>query len=269
MRQFYGIKNHFTRTDEYFGICTEDESDWLVKVFRGPATGSALAPEYITDILSLANADNCRSCYGEDVMPKVVNNTKKKFVPQGNPHHVLCKKLERESKTVYSIWNGIYNRCYEDKNCSFMCNLWLDDKDAEWWSVEYYECSGESMAVDKDLLFPENKKYAPDKCCIIPRTLNTMLSNCMKHITGKWRSAKMDLPLGVRYDSKMKMYYGEIKSYGYDEVIRLSYWETPEEAFEEYKRYKQADILIMAGKYKNKVPRKVYAALLRVDVKPY
>ncbi len=79
----------------------------------------------------------------------------------------------------------------------------------------------------------------------------------------------MDLPLGVRYDSKMKMYYGEIKSYGYDEVIRLSYWETPEEAFEEYKRYKQADILIMAGKYKNKVPRKVYAALLRVDVKPY
>lgn len=32
--QFYGIEYHFTRTDEYFGICTYDESDWLLKVER-------------------------------------------------------------------------------------------------------------------------------------------------------------------------------------------------------------------------------------------
>jgi len=179
-----------------------------------------------------------------------------------------------KSTAAYSIWNGIYIRCYKDKNVydgAFMCDLWLNDKDAfaEWWSSEYYECDGESMAVDKDLLFPGNKEYAPDKCCILPQTLNTMLSNCKKHRTGKWRNAKMDLPLGVRYDSKMKMYYGEIKPYGHDEVVRLSYWETPEEAFVEYKRHKQADILIMADKYKNKVPKKVYDALLRFEVKPY
>lgn len=48
------------------------------------------------------------------------------------------------------------------------------------------------MAVDKDLMFPGNKEYAPDKCCILPQTLNTMLSNCKKHRTGKWRNAKMD-----------------------------------------------------------------------------
>ncbi len=83
-----------------------------------------------------------------------------------------------------------------------MCDLWKNDKDAcaEWWSSEYYECDGESMAVDKDLLFPGNKEYAPDKCCIIPQTLNTMLSNCKKHRYacrfGKWRKLKMELPLG-------------------------------------------------------------------------
>ncbi len=153
-----------------------------------------------------------------------------------------------KSHTAYSIWNGIYNRCYKSDEAykgSFMCDLWKYDKDsfAEWWSAEYYECDGESMAIDKDLLFPGNKEYAPDKCCIIPQTLNTMLSNCKKHKLPKWKKATMDLPLGVRYDSKMKMYYGEIKPFGYDEVIRLSYWETPEEAFEEYKRHNQADIL--------------------------
>lgn len=37
----------------------------------------------------------------------------------------------------------------------------------------------------------------------------------------------------------------------------------------EYKRHKQAGILTMADKYKGKVPRKVYDALLRYEVMPY
>ena len=178
-----------------------------------------------------------------------------------------------KSNAAYSIWNGIYMRCYKQNDVyegAFMCDLWRYNKDsfAEWWSAEYYECDGESMAVDKDLLFPGNKEYVPDKCCIIPQTLNTMLSNCKKH-RSKSKNARNDLPLGVRYDSRMKMYYGEIRPYGHDEVVRLSYWDTPEEAFEEYKRHKQADILVMADKYKNKVPKKVYDALVRYEVKPY
>lgn len=32
--QFYGILFYFTRTDEYFGICDEDESIWLLKIRR-------------------------------------------------------------------------------------------------------------------------------------------------------------------------------------------------------------------------------------------
>lgn len=34
VRQFYGIEYCFTRTDEYFGVCTEDETNWLFKVER-------------------------------------------------------------------------------------------------------------------------------------------------------------------------------------------------------------------------------------------
>lgn len=34
MRQFYNVEYHFSRTDEYFGVCTEDETDWLFKVER-------------------------------------------------------------------------------------------------------------------------------------------------------------------------------------------------------------------------------------------
>lgn len=34
IRQFYGVEYCFTRTDEYFGLVTEDEADWLIKVER-------------------------------------------------------------------------------------------------------------------------------------------------------------------------------------------------------------------------------------------
>ena len=31
VKQFYGVEYFFSRTDEYFGVCTDDESDWLFK----------------------------------------------------------------------------------------------------------------------------------------------------------------------------------------------------------------------------------------------
>lgn len=34
LRQFFGVEYCFTRTDEYFGLVTENEADWLFKVCR-------------------------------------------------------------------------------------------------------------------------------------------------------------------------------------------------------------------------------------------
>ncbi|MCI1959677.1 MAG: hypothetical protein LKJ25_08670 [Clostridia bacterium] len=36
IRQLYGIKYYFTRNDDYFGVCTENEGDWLIKKYRKP-----------------------------------------------------------------------------------------------------------------------------------------------------------------------------------------------------------------------------------------
>lgn len=145
-----------------------------------------------------------------------------------------------KGNNAYYIWNGIYNRCYRteetnSRECykkATMCEQWLNDKDkfVEWYNANYYECDGESMAVDKDLLYPGNTEYAPDKCCIIPQTLNTMLSNCKKHKAPSWKKA-LGYPLGVRYSESMKKYCPEIKPYGHNEIVKLSYWDTPEEAF--------------------------------------
>lgn len=38
LKQFYCIDYNFTRTDNYFGICTDDEKDWLFKEERDDYT---------------------------------------------------------------------------------------------------------------------------------------------------------------------------------------------------------------------------------------
>lgn len=50
IKHFYGVEYHFTRTDEYYGLCTEDESDWLMKVDRELTSCSKPAPDIGTDI---------------------------------------------------------------------------------------------------------------------------------------------------------------------------------------------------------------------------
>lgn len=34
LKQFYGVNYHFTRTDEYYGVVTDDYSEWLFKFER-------------------------------------------------------------------------------------------------------------------------------------------------------------------------------------------------------------------------------------------
>ena len=77
------------------------------------------------------------------------------------------------------------------------------------------------------------------------------------------------LPLGVQYSRGTGKYFGEISFSGTQKVIKLSEWDMAKEAFEEYKLMKQADILMMAAKYKELILDYIYDALLKVEVKPY
>ena len=50
IKHFYGVEYYFTRTDEYYGLCTEDESDWLMKVERGLTSCNMTDPDTKTNI---------------------------------------------------------------------------------------------------------------------------------------------------------------------------------------------------------------------------
>ena len=190
--------------------------------------------------------------------------------------------IEYENKATqiaYRVYDGIKVRCKDttenDKigrcyNKSTMCKEWLDDPKSfiKWYLEHYYEVDNESMAVDKDLFGDGSGMYAPKFCCILPQSLNSMLSNCKKHYL-EGQEKEDVLPLGVRYNGKIDKYYAQITLFGTTDLITLSNWDTPEEAFAEYKMMKEADIKLVAAKYKNKIPEDNYKKLLEVEVNPF
>lgn len=190
--------------------------------------------------------------------------------------------IEYENKAsvqAYKVYNGILTRCgdtVDDDNVrscydkSTMWQGWLDNPKSfvRWYLEHYYECDDEEMDVDKDLFGDGSGMYCPDFCCILPKGLNTLLANSKKHYK-EGQTKDNVLPLGVRYSSKTNKYYGEIQFTGSEECRKLSEWDTAEEAFAEYKVMKQADIMTVVAKYKDKIPEYIYKKFFTVDVKPY
>ena len=54
-RQLYNIDYHFSRTDEYFGVCTEDETDWLFKVERQEEQMNKVRRKRLAEAIDLIN----------------------------------------------------------------------------------------------------------------------------------------------------------------------------------------------------------------------
>ncbi len=124
------------------------------------------------------------------------------------------------------------------------------------------------MHVDKDLFGGKSKMYCPETCCILPKSINTYLTNCKKHYF-EGQNAENTLPLGISYGEYRKKYFGTIQLAASGATTKLSYWETAEEAFAEYKQMKQADLILLALKYKDKIPDFIYKRLIAIDIKPY
>ena len=190
--------------------------------------------------------------------------------------------IEYENKAsyhAYKVYNGVLARCKSTEatdsihkcyNKSSMWEVWLKNPKSfvKWYLEHYYECGDEEMNDDKDLFGDGSGMYHPDFCCILPKGLNTLLANAKKHYK-EGETPDNVLPLGVRYNGKTRKYTSEITFTGAEKAIPLSEWDTAEEAFEEYKVLKKADILVVAAKYKNSIPDYIYDRLLMVEVKPY
>lgn len=170
-------------------------------------------------------------------------------------------KIDRVQPTYYKRWKEMISRCYNVKDKEYscyggigvrVCDEWLNFQNyAKWW-IE--NCPDESFSLDKDILEKGNKLYSPDKCCFVPKEINSSLTFR--------KSYRGDLPLGVsRKGNKFVA-----QAHNKDSTVYLGLFDTPEEAFNIYKQYKKTRIEEYANKYKEILDSKVYNALMNFEL---
>ena len=113
------------------------------------------------------------------------------------------------------------------------------------------------MCLDKDILIKGNEIYSPETCIFVPQKINTLFCSS--------KSSRGSLPIGVTYEKRYDTYVARCND-GNKNTISLGSFNTPNEAFEKYKEYKECLIKSMADKYKLYIPKELYNAMYRYKV---
>ena len=169
----------------------------------------------------------------------------------------------------YQLWNSMLSRCfnvrhkethqtYKDVTC---CDEWLSFASfLEWVNKEVgYSGKPDGMELDKDLIIRGNKTYSPNACSFVPRDVNQLL-NSRAASRGEW-------PLGVCFDTCKGRFKVQVNHCGVLQSLGL--YSTPEEAFAVYKIAKEAQIKVVALRYRDVIKTAVFDLLMGWEVTPY
>lgn len=177
----------------------------------------------------------------------------------------VCDVVNPRQYPSYTLWQGLINRCYQQKdytrnlsyqNCT-MCDEWLLYSNFKEWVECPHNGYKKGCDIDKDILCKNNVVYSPQTCCFMPSELNKVFT--------RRKSSRRDMPIGVilsksgKYDARMSKYKKD---------CHIGTFNTPEEAFYAYKTAKEQYIKELAEKYfqEGKITEKVYNALMRYEV---
>lgn len=137
------------------------------------------------------------------------------------------------------------------KDCSVSDNFRYFPYFKEWCSKQV-GFGNKGWCLDKDILFKGNKEYSPETYCFVPPEINTSILN-RKALRG-------DTPIGVYFNKTQNKYRADCQVNGKSSF--LGYYKTVEEAFNVYKKAKEAYIKEIANKWKDKIDPRVYDALM-------
>ena len=83
----------------------------------------------------------------------------------------------------YRLWNGMINRCYNEKSLMKYPSYAKCSVDERWkylsafkeWCNNQIGFEQEGWTLDKDILIKGNKVYSPETCCFVPAEINTLI----------------------------------------------------------------------------------------------
>lgn len=180
------------------------------------------------------------------------------------------RRIKRKQIKEFIAWTHMLRRCfdakYKEKHSTYKnvtcCEEWLLYENFYEWlhSQENFDkwLNNNNWTVDKDILFKGNKIYSPDTCCLVPQNVNKLFTH---------NNSKGNLPIGVsNYGNK------KYKAMCHDQSIKkykyIGIYDTIEEAFQSYKKYKENLIKqVSQEEYdKGNITKSCYNAMMKYEV---
>lgn len=170
---------------------------------------------------------------------------------------------------VYALWSNMLLRntkLHWDKYPSYVgigCS-----ENFKFYSFFYEWChkqrgfgnkdeKGKTWCLDKDLLVRGNSIYSEDTCAFIPHRINMLVSLCSGN--------RGEYPIGVSWNKHTSKFVAQA-GVGGGEKRYIGCFNTPQEAFQAYKTYKETLIKQVANEYKEQLDCRVYEALMNYEV---
>lgn len=161
----------------------------------------------------------------------------------------------------YIDWYHMLERCYDAKclkkrptytKCD-VCEDWLNFQNfGNWHTENYYQIENEVMCLDKDILFKGNKIYSSSTCVFVPQSINNLFI--------KSDSSRGKFPLGVYFNKSANKFVACLSITGKQKY--LGCYDNCADAFNVYKNAKEEEVKRLANKYKSKIPKKLYDAMM-------
>lgn len=185
-------------------------------------------------------------------------------------------KINGKHTKEYKMWHEMIGRSYDlkikEKNPTYKnvtcCAKWLLYENFYEWihSQDNFDkwLDGERWCLDKDILSKGNKIYNPNTCCLVSNNINVLFT--------KSDSSRGEYPIGVYFHKGLNKFCAQIsrrdKTKNKNQQDCLGYYNTPEEAFEVYKKAKESYIKQVAQEEysKGNITKQCYEAMMNYQV---
>ncbi|UGO47839.1 HNH endonuclease [Bacillus phage vB_BanS_Skywalker] len=183
----------------------------------------------------------------------------------GEGHYTVMDKNGNKTSKQYNAWSSMLERCYHDElkkrhpsyiDCTSVEEWHNFQKFSKWYDENYYEIEGQKMHLDKDILNKKNKIYSPKTCVFVPQRINSLFTK---------REQSRNIFIGVHYNKGNSKYQAKCSDVD-GKQRHIGYYDTPQKAFFAYKSYKEAVIKEVANNYIDRIPEKLYSALMKYEV---
>ena len=178
-------------------------------------------------------------------------------------------KVDGKIVKEYDLWKHMLERCFSEKlqtlyptykGCNVSDNFLNYSFFYDWCQEQIgfgnIDEKGRSWCLDKDLLFIGNKTYSETTCVFVPQEINLFFID-----RGNDRG---EYPLGVSFYKQNGKFVAHCTVNGKRQ--HLGYFNTPQEAFNAYKPFKENLCKQLALKWKDEIDERLFNAMMNWQI---